>query len=83
MRIECEIADRHITISGARPPRGGHGAEWMQFPVTRFHYAQKTAQWQMYRRDQNFRFRCYMRKRPTGNVWALLDCIESGEDPIF
>lgn len=83
IRVECEIADRHVTIYESRPPWDGRGAEWIQFPIARLRYTQKTGQWQIYWRDRNLKFHSYTRKRPTKNVQSLLDYIGSGTDPIF
>lgn len=83
MRVECEIADRHVTIYESRPPWDGRGTEWIQFPIVRLRYTAKTGQWQIYWRDRNLKFHAYTRKRPTKNVQTLLEYIGSGEDPIF
>ena len=39
--------------------------------------------WAIYWRDRNLKFHEYKRKRPTKNVQALLDHIETSGDPIF
>jgi len=63
-----------------RPPWDGLG-EHTRFPIAR--YTKSTGLWAIYWRDRNVKFHEYMRKRRTKNVKALLDYIESGEDPIF
>ena len=42
-----------------------------------------TGLWAIYWRDRNLKFHEYKRKRPTKNVQALLDHIETSGDPIF
>lgn len=82
VRVEAEIADRHVTIIETRPPWDGRG-DWSRFPVARLRYTVKTGQWSIYWRDRNMKFHEYTRKRPTKNVQALLDYIGSHQDPIF
>ena len=74
VRVEAEIADRHVTIIESRPP-------WL--PVARLHYTAKTGQWSLYWCDRNMKFHEYTRKRPTKNVQSLLEYIGSHQDPIF
>lgn len=82
VRVEAELADRHVTIIETRPPWDGQG-DWTRFPVARLRYTVKTGQWSIYWRDRNMKFHEYTRKRPTKNVQALLDYIGSHQDPIF
>ena len=82
MRVEAEIADRHVTIIETRPPWDGQG-DWTRFPVARLRYTVKTGQWSIYWRDRYMKFHEYTRKRPTKNVQSLLDYIGSHQDPIF
>ena len=53
------------------------------FPIARPRHTQSTGQWAIYRRDRNLKFHEYKHKRPTKNVQALLDHIETSGDPIF
>ncbi|MDF1603519.1 DUF3024 domain-containing protein [Nocardioides sp. YIM 152315] len=46
-------------------------------------YTKATGLWAIYWRDRNLKFHQYQRKRPTKNVQALLDHIETSGDPIF
>src|SRR5699024_12851106 len=41
VRVEAEIADRHVTIIETRPPWDGQG-DWTRFPVARLRYTVKT-----------------------------------------
>lgn len=82
VRVEAEIADRHVTIIETRPPWDGQGG-WTRFPIARLRYTKTTGQWSIYWRDRNLKFHEYTRKRPTKNVQSLLDYIGSHQDPIF
>ena len=65
-----------------RPPWDGVG-EHTRFPIARLRYTQSTGRWAIYWRDRNLKFHEYKRKRPTTNIQALLDHIETSGDPIF
>ena len=54
-----------------------------RLPRSRGWYTQSTGRWAIYWRDRNLKFHEYKRKRPTTNVQALLDHIETSGDPIF
>lgn len=82
VRVECEIAQRHVTIFETRPPWNGQG-DWTHFPIARLRYTASTGLWSLYWRDRNAKFHEYARKRPTKDVQALLDYLGSHEDPIF
>nr|WP_275425752.1 DUF3024 domain-containing protein [Nocardioides solisilvae] len=51
--------------------------------MARLRYTKSTGQWEIYWRDRHLKFHEYKRKRPTKNVQALLDHIETSGDPIF
>lgn len=82
VRVECDIADRHVTIVETRRPWDGRG-DWTRFPIARLRYTASTGLWSLYWRDRNLRFHEYRRKRPTKNVQALLDHVADSGDPIF
>lgn len=83
LRVECEIADRHVTIIETRPPWDGADRPWTRFPIARLRYTATTGLWTLYWRDRNLKFHEYTRKRPTKNVQGLLDHIADSGDPIF
>jgi hypothetical protein len=82
LRVECDIALRHVTIIETRPPWDGQG-EWTRFPISRLRYTAATGLWSLYWSHRNGKYHEYRRKRPTTNIQALLDYIASHEDPIF
>ena len=43
VRVEVDVADRHLTIVECRPPwRADMGAEWTRFPIARLRYVRTT-----------------------------------------
>lgn len=82
LKVEADVADRYVDIVEVRPPWDGVG-EHTRFPIARLCYTNATGQWAIYWRDRNLKFHEYKRKRPTKNIQALLDHIETSGDPIF
>ena len=81
VRVEADVADRHVTIVECRAPwRSDLGLEWTRFPVARLRYARGTGLWSLYWRDRNLRFHLYDRVRATASIEDLLDELE--RDPI-
>lgn len=82
VKIEADVSDRHVHIVEVRPPWDGVG-EHTRFPIARLCYTKSTGQSAIYWRDRDLKFNEYKSKRPTKNVQALLDHIETSGDPIF
>lgn len=82
MTVEADESDRHVDIVEVSPPWNGVG-EHTRFSTARLRYTKTTGLWAIYWRDRNLKFQEYKRKRPSKNVRALLDHIESSGDPIF
>ncbi len=82
VRVECEIADRHVTINETRPPWDGRG-DWIAEHVARLRYTASTGVWTLYWCDRNSSFHLYTPTPPTKNVQALLEHIAESGDPIF
>jgi hypothetical protein len=56
IRIECDLAPRHLTICECRPPwREDFGPDWTRFPIARLHYTKTTRLWTLYWRDRNLK----------------------------
>jgi Protein of unknown function (DUF3024) len=54
VRVECDVAPRHLTICECRPPwREDFGPDWTRFPIARLHYTKTTRLWTLYWRDRN------------------------------
>jgi hypothetical protein len=84
IRVECDIAPRHLTICECRPPwREDFGPDWTRFPIARLHYTRTTGLWTLYWRDRNLKYHRYQSLDPSPQVQDLLDYLDSGTDPIF
>ena len=80
VRVEVDVADRHLTIVECRPPwRADMGAQWTRLPIARLRYTKTTGVWSLYWRDRNLRFHAYDLVKPTANIAELLD--EVNRDP--
>jgi Protein of unknown function (DUF3024) len=80
VRVECEVAARHLTIVECRPPwREDMGTVWTRFPIARLRYSKGSRSWALYWRDRNLRFHVYDRVAPSSRVEELLQ--EIGRDP--
>ncbi|MFN8192693.1 MAG: DUF3024 domain-containing protein [Nocardioidaceae bacterium] len=82
VKIEADVAPRHVTIVEVRPPWRGEG-DPTRFPIARLRYTSATGLWTIYWRDRNLRFHLYERIEPNRTVQSLLDHIGGGSDPIF
>ena len=57
IRVECEVAPRHLTICECRQPwREDVRPDWTRFPIARLHYTRTTGLWTLYWRDQNLKY---------------------------
>lgn len=84
VRVECEVADRHLTIVERRAPfRADIGPEWTRFPIARLRYTSTRRTWSLYWRDRNLRFHRYEPLPPTGDVEQLLAEIDRNASGIF
>lgn len=84
VRVECEVADRHLTIVERRAPwREDLGPEWTTLPIARLRYTTTRGTWSLYWRDRNLRFHTYDRVPPTANLGELLAEIDRDPSSIF
>jgi hypothetical protein len=84
LRVEVDVAPRHVTILDCRPPwRGDDGTDWTRFPVARLRYTQRTGTWSLYWCDRNERFHDYDRVSPSRRIDDLLDEIDRDPTAIF
>lgn len=84
VRIECQVAPRHLTIVERREPwREDLGPEWTTFPIARLRYTVADKTWTLYWRDRNLHFHCYDRRAPTNRVDDLLDELDQDPSCIF
>lgn len=84
VRVECDVAPRHLTIVETRPPWcADFGPEWTRFPIARLRYTKTTGTWELYWRDRNLRFHRYDLLAPSPLVDDLLAEIERDPTAIF
>jgi Protein of unknown function (DUF3024) len=81
VRVECQIAPRHLTIVERRAPwREDFGPDWTRFPIARLRYSAAGKSWTLYWRDRNLPFHLYDLLAPSNRVDDLLNEID--RDPI-
>lgn len=84
VRVEVDIADRHLTIVECRPPwRADVGAAWTRFPIARLRYVKTTGVWSLLWRDRNLRFHAYDSVAPTASIEELLAELDRDPTAIF
>ncbi len=84
VRVECQAAQRHITIVERRAPwHEDFGPEWTSWPIARLRYIIADRSWTLYWRDRNLRFHVYDLLAPSDRVEDLLTEIERDPTCIF
>jgi hypothetical protein len=84
VRVEVEVADRHLTIVECRPGwRADAGAGWTRFPIARLRYVKSTSVWSLYWRDRNLRFHAYDLVAATASIEDLLAELDRDPTAIF
>lgn len=81
VKVEADVAARHVTIVEVRPSWRGEG-EPTRFPIARLRYTAASGMWSLYWRDRNLKFHAYDLP-PSPSVQRLLDYINDSGDPIF
>jgi hypothetical protein len=84
VRVECDVAPRHLTIVECRPPRReDFGSEWIRHPVARLRYTKVSKTWTLFWVDRKLRFHVYDGVRPTSRVEVLLEEVDRDPTAIF
>jgi Protein of unknown function (DUF3024) len=84
VRLECEVAARHLTIVERRPPWCADvGPEWTHLPIARLRYTKTTQTWALYWRDRNLRFHAYDRLAPSPHLDTLLTELDRDPTGLF
>jgi len=84
VRVECDVAPRHLTIVGRRAPwREDVGPEWISFPIARLRYTAADKPWTLYWPDRNLRFHTYRLLAPSHRVEAPPTEIDRDPTCIF
>jgi hypothetical protein len=82
MRVEVDVAPRHLTIQECHPLwPGAAGPEWTRTTVARIRYTKSKGTWSLYWQDSNLRFREYDGLAPTPRIDDVL--AEIDRDPTF
>ena len=80
VRLELEVAARHLTIVERRAPwQSGDDGPWSTLPIARLRYTATTRTWTLYWRDRNLRFHTYDPLPPSARIEDLL--AEIGRNP--
>jgi len=73
VRVDCDVALRHLTIVECRAPwQEDDDREWTRFPIARLRYTKVSKTGELYWRDRNLRFHAYERTKPSANIDELL-----------
>lgn len=84
VRVECDVAPRHLTVVERRAPWCEDlGSEWTSRPVARLGYTAANRTWTLYRCDRNLRFHAYDQLPPSTHVEALLAEVDRDPTAIF
>jgi hypothetical protein len=84
VRVECEVAPRHLTIVELHPPwEEPNDGEWMRLIVARLHYRRTAGTWHLYWADRNERLHEYDLCAPSAHVEDLLREIDDDPTCIF
>jgi hypothetical protein len=84
LRIECELAQRHLTIVERRPPwHESFGPDWTTSAIARLRYNATNKSWTLYWSDQHQRFHLYDQLAPSRNIDDLLAEIDRDPTSIF
>lgn len=84
VRVECQVAPRHLTIIERRVPwREDFGPERTSFLIARLRYSAAEKSWTLYWRDRNLRFHLYDLLPPPHQVEDLLTEVNRDPTCIF
>ena len=84
VRVECQLAARHLTIVERRAPwHEDIGTEWTGLPIARLRYTAADKSWTLYWRDRNLRFHRYDQLAPSRRIDDLLAEIDRDLTGIF
>ncbi len=84
VRVEVDVADRHLTIVECRPPwRADFGPEWTRRPIARMRYTKSARVWSLFWPDRNQRFHAYDLAAPTASLDDLLAEVDRDPTAIF
>ncbi|MGW6197272.1 DUF3024 domain-containing protein [Kribbella sp. NPDC055110] len=77
LRVECELAPRHLTIVERRPSwREDPGPDWTSSAIARLRYNATDKSWTLYWADQHQRLYAYDQVGPSQSIDDLLTEID-------
>lgn len=84
VRLECEVASRHLTIVERRAPwREDVGPEWTSLPIARLRYTPTTKTWKLYWADRRLGFHAYEPLAASAHLDTLLTELDQDPTHIF
>jgi hypothetical protein len=84
VRVEADVAERHVTIVECRPPwQVEASAEWTRSSIARLRYSKSTGLWSLFWRDRNQKFHAYDRVPASASVEELLAEVDRDPTGIF
>ena len=84
VRVECDVAARHLTIVERRAPwRDDYGPDWTSLPIAKLRSPATTNTWILYRPDRHLKFHRYDMIEPTPHIQDLLTEIDHNRSGIF
>ncbi|WUJ74675.1 DUF3024 domain-containing protein [Kribbella soli] len=84
VRVECELAQRHLTVVERRPPwHENLGPGWTTSAIARLRYNATDKSWTLYWSDQHQRFHLYDQLAPSRSIDDLLAEIDRDPTSIF
>jgi hypothetical protein len=85
LKVEVDVAPRHLTIVECRPPWHPDYADksWTRHPVARLRFTHATKTWTLYWRDRNLRFHLYDPFSESERLDELLAEIDRDPTAIF
>ena len=84
VRVDCEVAPRHLTIVERRAPwREDFGPEWTAFCIGHLRYTAADKSWTLSWRDRNMRFHRYEPMAPSHRLEDLLTELDRDPTCIF
>ncbi len=84
VRVECELAPRHLTIVERRAPwREDAGPEWTSFPIAGLRCTAADKSWTLHWRGRILRFHIYGLLTPSRRAEDLLTEVDRDPTCIF
>jgi hypothetical protein len=84
IRVEVDVAERHLTIVECLPPwQEDVGSEWSRFPIARLRFTKATGRWALLWHDRNVCFHIYDLAAATATIEDLLSELDRDPAALF